>query len=310
MKNEVLIFENLFYQALRIRKIEEKIIEIYPSDRIQSPVHLSIGQEHHIAALFHNLKHEDKVFTTYRSHAVYLAKGGSLKAMFAELYGKKNGMAKGKAGSMHLCSPEKNMLGSSAIVGSVFSHAMGAAYAELIQKTGNISVCVTGEGATEEGTFHECLNFSSLKNIPVLYVIENNGLAIHAPLKIRQSYTIERLTKAYNIDFKRLDGFNMLSTYRISRELIQTIRDKPRPVVLEVDTYRYMEHVGIKMDYDKGYRRKTDYEKWTSRDPLIQCKDLIDKFSEEIETEIQDAVNYAESSTFPGKDELLEDVYL
>ena len=310
MKDESLIFEDLFYQALRIRKIEEKIIEIYPSDKIQSPVHLSIGQEHHIAALFNNLKREDKAFTTYRSHAVYLAKGGDLKQMFAELYGKKNGMAKGKAGSMHLCSPEKNMFGSSAIVGSVFSHAMGMAYAELCRKTGNIAVCVTGEGATEEGAFHECLNFSSLKNIPVLYIIENNGLAIHAPLKIRQSYTIKSLTKAYNIFFKRLDGFDMLNIYRYTQELLQTMRDKPQPVVLEIDTYRYMEHVGIKMDYDNGYRRKKDYEKWAQRDPLIQCKELIDKFSEKIEAEIQEAVKYAEDSTSPSKDELLEGVYL
>ena len=174
--------KKILFEALRIRMVEEKIIELYPTDVIQSPVHLSIGQELHTAALMALLASSDRVFTTYRSHAAYIAKGGDLKKMFAELYGKQTGISHGKAGSMHLCHPETGLMGSSAIVGAVFSHAVGAAYADRIKKTGQIVMCITGEGATEEGTFHESLNFTALKKIPLVYVIENNGLAINIPL--------------------------------------------------------------------------------------------------------------------------------
>lgn len=303
------IFDQLFFNALRIRKAEEKIVEIFPSDKIQSPVHLSIGQEHHIVALCANLEKHDKAFTTYRNHALYLAKGGSMKKMFAELYGRIDGISKGKAGSMHLCSPEANLYGSSAIVGAVFSHAMGLAYSELSKKSGNIVICITGEGATEEGTFHECLNFSSLRNIPVLYLVENNGLAIHIPVEVRQSFKLAKLTEAYNIDYHQFDGYDMEGFYQFSKELIQSIKKQPRPIVLEVETYRHLQHVGVQKDYDKGYRHISEYQKWEERDPLIFQVELIKKHSSKIDQEISEALEYAENSPLPQDCELLTDVY-
>ncbi len=302
-------YEQIFYQALRIRMVEEKIIEIYPSDKIQSPVHLSIGQEHHTAAIVMQLDKNDQIFTTYRSHAVYLAKGGNLKKMIAELYGKSTGISKGKAGSMHLCSPEVNMMGSSAIVGSTLPHALGAAYALKVKNKNNIAVSITGDGSTEEGVFCECLNFASLKKLPLLFVIENNGLAIHSHIKTRQSFDLKKLVEAYRIAyFKSDDGFNMDFIAQKSREFINEIKTSGTPMVFEIVTYRYKQHVGVDDDFDRGYRDRAEFKEWYSRDPLVQNKLLIEKYKNIIEKEINEAVEYAEKSAFPGCDELLKDI--
>ena len=304
------IHEKMFYEALRIRMVEESIMDIYPSDKIQSPVHLSIGQEHHIVALCNALKKDDQIYATYRSHAPYLAKGGDMKLMFAELYGKVSGVAKGKAGSMHLCAPELSFMGSSAIVASVFPHAVGAAYAAKVNKKKNISVAISGDGSTEEGVFTECLNFASLKDIPVLFFIENNGLSINTPIKVRQSYVLEKLCAAYGVEYLRADdGFDMDYVYSRTRDIREKMMKKSRPVLFEVITYRYKVHVGISEDYDKGYRERDEYEKWRKRDPLIINKELIDKFKDRINKEIKDAVKFAEKDSFPNSDELLKDIY-
>lgn len=302
--------EKILFEALRIRIAEETLIELYPSDVIQSPVHLSIGQELHTAAIMSLLAPEDRVFTTYRSHATYLAKGGDMNLMFAELYGKQSGISHGKAGSMHLCHPETGLMGSSAIVGAVYSHAMGAAYADKINKTGRCVVCITGEGATEEGTFHECLNFTSLKKIPLVYVIENNGLAINIQLSARQSYSLSDLVAAYGVNYYRIkDSFNADEVVLVTKKALDDARSCCLPSVVELDTYRYMEHVGISCDHDKKHRNNKELDDWKKRDPLIQNQALLEKYRSAIVAEINEAVRFAENSQFPGKDELLKDVY-
>ena len=165
-----------FYSALRIRLVEEAIVQIYDSDRVQSPVHLSIGQEHHIAVLGSLLSDSDHIFSSYRSHAIYLACGGSLKKFFAELFGKAGGISGGKAGSMHLSFPEKGLMGSSAIVGAVFSHAVGLSYAKKLNRSGGVVFSITGDGSMEEGTFFESMNLAKLLKVPVIFIIENNFL--------------------------------------------------------------------------------------------------------------------------------------
>ncbi len=290
--------------------VEEKIVQLYPSDKIQSPVHLSIGQEHHVVALVDHLKREDALFCSYRSHAAYLAKGGDLQEMLAELYGKQSGMSKGKAGSMHLCSAQATLFGASAIVGTVFPHALGVAYANKLRRNGLISVVISGEGATEEGVFHECLNFASLKRLPVLFLIEDNGLAIHAGSKERQAYDLEVLVGAYHIPYYRLeDGFDLEAVWRGSQQIMGSVRESGTPAVLEVQTYRYYEHVGVGLDYDQGYRSLEEYEQWRSKDPLILNQKLVQKFRPEIEKEINQAVEFAESSLTPPQEELFTDVY-
>lgn len=301
--------EKMFYEALRIRLVEERIIDIYPSDKIQSPVHLSIGQEHHIVALCCALKKDDPVYATYRSHAPYLAKGGDMKRMFAELYGKSGGGARGKAGSMHLCAPEVSFMASSAVVASIFPHAVGAAYAAKLNAEKKIAVVISGDGSTEEGVFSECLNFAALKKLPVLFFIENNGLSIHTPIKVRQAYALEKICAAYGVDYWRADdGFDMRSVHSKVGEARAKMLEGGGPALFEVMTCRYKVHVGVSEDNDLDYRDKDEDEKWRRRDPLLVNGGLVARFTGRIRKEIEAAVEFAERNSFPSGDELLRDV--
>lgn len=303
------MYKKLFYEALRIRRIEEKIVELYPEDKIQSPVHLSIGQESVAVCLCQNLTSKDTIFINYRGHSFYLAKEGSLKKFFAELYGKIDGVSKGKAGSMHLSSKEKGVMGASAVVGSTISHGVGYAFAEKLRNKKNITVTIFGDGATEQGVFHESLNFSSLYNLPIVFLCENNQLAVHAALKERQSYKINNFSKNYNIDyFKIKDSYNFIDTFYEFQNILKNFKSNPRPIFIEIDTFRYKEHVGPGNDFDAGYRSIDEYENWLKRDPLVVDKKHINEFEQVIKNEIEEAIIFAEKSKFPAKDELLKDV--
>lgn len=302
-------YEKLFYQALRIRLVEERIIALYPSDRIQSPVHLSIGQEAVAVGLCEPLAVSDLLFGTYRSHAFYMAKGGDLREMFAELSGKLGGMAKGKAGSMHLTAPKVGFMGSSAVVGSAIPHAVGAALAAKLRKTGQVILTAFGDGSTEEGCYHEALNFAALRQLPVLFVCENNELAVHASLGERQSYSTLEMPGLYGLEVRHIaDGWDFITVATVAAEMVEAIRRDGRPRYLEIKTFRYKEHVGPGDDFNAGYRSPAELELWQSRDPLIQDRALVEKFSPAIEKEIDDAVAFAEASPAPGLDELLSDV--
>src|ERR1700722_17175495 len=180
---------SLYYREMhRIRRVEEEIARIYPSDKIMSPVHLSIGQEPISVGVCQALEADDVVFGTYRSHALYLAKGGDLREMMAELYGKSTGCARGKGGSMHLIDVKHNIMGASAVVSTTIPQAVGYAYALKLRKKPNIVVSFFGEGATEEGVFYESLQFAALKKAPVIFVCENNLYAIHSAWADRHAH--------------------------------------------------------------------------------------------------------------------------
>ena len=303
------LYEKLFYKALRIRLVEEKIIELYPYDKIQSPVHLSIGQEAVAVGLCSQLKLEDWLFINYRGHAFYLAKGGPLPELFAELYGKRSGLSKGKAGSMHLASPKHGVMGASAVVGSTISHAVGAALASKIRGEDRVFVTVFGDGATEQGAYHESLNFAALHNLPVLFLCENNDLAVHSPLSERQSYTLTTHAKAYGINSSVVeDGYDFVRLSAVCGEVLGQIKAKQRPIFLEIKTCRYKEHVGPGEDLEAGYRDLSKIKAWKAKDPLEIDKELIAKFTPEISKEIKLAVEFAEASPFPTIDDLLTDV--
>jgi len=310
MSNLINANEFLFYQSLRIRLVEEKISEIYPSDKIQSPVHLSIGQEAVAVGVCHNLSISDVLYSSYRSHAYYLAKGGNLNEMFAELYGKVTGCGKGKAGSMHLASKEVGFMGSSAIVASTISNAVGSALASKQLKKGQVAVTTFGDGATEEGSYHESLNFASVFNLPVIFVCENNGLAIHSKVGQRHSYTIHEHAKTYGVAATYIEkGYDPLEVSITMKSIIEQVRTTNRPALVEVKTYRYKEHVGIGDDHNVPYRSQAEFENWKKSDPLIQDTGLVKKFTPQITEEINTAVSFAESSPYPDASELLADVY-
>jgi pyruvate dehydrogenase E1 component alpha subunit len=302
--------EDLIREALRIRLVEEKIIELYPSDLIQSPVHLSIGQEAVAVGICANLRSDDWVFINYRGHAFYLAKGGPLPQFFAELMGRVDGLSKGKAGSMHLAAPKQGVIGASAVVASTISHAVGSALASKIKGEKNrIFVANFGDGAMEQGVFFESLNFAALHNLPVLFLCEDNGLAVHTHLKDRQSFNLEKLISAFGIDYSFIEeGFDPTKVMQESNKVIEFIRTKQSPAFLRIKTARYREHVGPGEDFAAGYRSKAEMDQWKSKDPLLNLQGFEDIRSQ-ISAEIEEAVAFAMNSPLPTMDELLTDVY-
>ena len=303
------LYQELFYKALRIRLAEERIIELYPSDKIQSPVHLSIGQEAVAVGACQPLKSTDLLFSTCRGHSFYLAKGGNMKEMFAELYGKATGCCKGKGGSMHLAAPDVGLMGQSSIVASTIPHAVGAALAAKRLNKDQVIVSVFGDGAVDEGVYHESINFASLHKLPIIFLCENNGLAVHSNIEVRQAFKIIEHVRAYGISTTYCpEGYDLMKVHEVFSGIVDDFRKDRLPHFVEIKTFRYVEHVGHSEDYDDGYRSRDELEAWRSRDPLVLDKELVDKFKPIIVKDIADAVEFAETSPWPGKEDLLSEV--
>jgi TPP-dependent pyruvate/acetoin dehydrogenase alpha subunit len=309
--------DKLYRSLYRIRRVEEEIARVYPTDKIKSPVHLSIGQEAVAVGVCEALQPDDVVFGTYRSHAYYLAKGGDLKAMIAEQYGKITGCAKGKGGSMHLVDVAHGIMGASAVVGTTIPNAVGYAYALKLQRKSSIVVSFFGDGATDEGVFYESLNFAALKAVPLILVCENNFYAIHTHISRRQkkpNNLIQRVT-TYDIPAERIDGNDVLKIYDRVSAVAQSLRNgQPGPFFFECLTYRWKEHVGPNEDYHLGYRSKEEAEPWMVNDQVKLLAELMpaaerQRIEAEVEAEIQEAFAFAEASPFPEGDELFTDVF-
>lgn len=306
-----------FYASLyRIRRVEERIAEVYPSDRIQSPVHLSIGQEAISVGVCEALEPEDIVFGSYRCHALYLAKGGDLKKMIAELYGKATGCAKGKAGSMHLIDTAAGVMGASAVVSTTIPLAVGHAFAQKLQGKRGVTACFFGDGAVEEGVFHESLNFAALKQVPILFVCENNSYAIHSHQRTRQARgDICALAEAHGIATERFEAMDVQHLFVRAKKAIEELRSgQSGPRFFECCCYRWMEHVGPGVDFHAGYRQREECAAWQESDPLRRLGVLIApsarrRIESEIDSEIQAAFDFAERSPFPDDAELFTDLY-
>lgn len=305
----------LYRAVRRIRRVEEEVARIYPSDKIKSPVHLSIGQEGVAVGVCDPLEPRDAVSGTYRGHATYLAKGGDLNAMIAELYGKDTGCARGKGGSMHLVDMKANVLGCSAVVGTTVPVAAGFALAQKRMGTGAVVACFLGDGASEEGCFPETLNFAALHKLPVIFVCENNGFAIHEPLAKRWATTklCERV-RTYGIPATRFPDSDTLKIRDHIAKALPKMRAGGGPIFLECLTWRWREHVGPGEDYDAGFRSKADLAKWQKKDPVLLLGKKLDKATKakidaEIEAELAAAVKFAEDSPWPAAKELYSDVF-
>jgi TPP-dependent pyruvate/acetoin dehydrogenase alpha subunit len=309
------MFEAMYRSLYRIRRLEEAIARVYPSDQIKSPVHLSIGQEAVAVGVCAALRPYDIAFGTYRSHALYLAKGGDLPAMVAELFGKASGCAHGKGGSMHLIDPDAGVMGTSAVVGTTIANAIGYAYALQYRRSPAIVVSFFGDGATEEGVFSESLNFAALKRLPILFVCENNQYAIHTHQSRRQARTdICERARAYGIPAERIHDNDILQLFERTQAIAQQLRTGDGPAFLEVMTYRWQEHVGPHRDYHLGYRTEDEALPWIENDQVRRVGELIDPMERariEVETddEIGAAFAFAECSPFPEAAELHSDVY-
>lgn len=312
---------SLLRKMLRIRMAEEIIAELYPEQEMRCPTHLYIGQEAVSAGVCENLKTEDYLFSSYRSHGAYLAKGGSIRKLMAELYGKKTGCSKGKGGSMHIVSKEVNFMGTSAMVGGVIPIAAGTALASSMRREKRASVVFFGDGACEEGVFHETMNFSALKKLPIIFICENNFYATHSHQSQRQVLdNIYERSKIYGIPGIRINGNNILEVFKVSGKFIEDARRSKGPALIECRTYRWLEHVGPYFDYELGYRNKAELDIWMDRCPIVNYEHVLlqkkiitprflDDLRRNIKDEIDEAVTFAKESYFPSDTEIYEDVY-
>jgi pyruvate/2-oxoglutarate/acetoin dehydrogenase E1 component/TPP-dependent pyruvate/acetoin dehydrogenase alpha subunit len=308
----------LYESMLLIRRFEEKIAEIYNTDVIKSPVHLSIGQEAVAVGVCDVLAKDDIVSNTYRCHATHIAKGGDLNKMMAELYGKKDGCAGGKAGSMHLIDMEHGIMGASAVVGTTIPVATGYAMAlkKEAKKTKKQRVVVSffGDGATEEGCFSESINFAALHKLPIVFICENNKLAIHNPVERRwpTDKICERIA-TYGIKTFRITSGDIFEIRKIAQNAVDAIKNNLEngPIFIECFTYRYREHVGPTEDLNEEYRNLDEYKKWLTNDQidiLGKSLDIKDKedISKRVDRAISSSIEFAQKSEFPGQKELFE----
>ena len=297
---------NLLRSMHRIRMVEESIANRYAAQEMRCPVHLSIGQEAVAVGVCETLQSNDLIFSGHRNHAHYLAKGGDLNSMLAEIYGKSSGCCGGKGGSMHLTDPKCGFVAATPIVGSTVPIAAGAALALQRESSRRVVVIFLGDGAMETGVVHESLNFASLKNLPIIFVCENNFYSVYSPLSVRQpkNNSLSLLAEAHNVKSFFADGNNVEEVFNTTKKCLRYLKENCSPVFLELPTYRFREHCGPNFDNNIGYRTKEEFNFWLNKDPLNHIKygideDTIKSISEELNIEIQKSFIFAKNSNPP-----------
>jgi TPP-dependent pyruvate/acetoin dehydrogenase alpha subunit len=308
------ILLQLYRTMVRTREFEESLTEPLIRKEIICPVHLYIGQEAVAAGVCANLRTEDIVFSTHRSHGHYIAKGGDTKALMAELYGKVTGCSKGRGGSMHIASANLGLPGSSAIVAGTIPLAVGTALAFSMQKKDAVSVAFFGDGAANEGTFYESLNLAGLKKLPVVFVCENNGYSTHMPISCcLADVNIYKKARMFKMPGTRIDGNNVIEVFRTAKRAVKRAKDGNGSTLIECMTYRWRGHVGPSYDLDKGLRSKQELEYWMSKDPIKKLEGFLLKDSilseqekiriyNETKREIEEAFAFAKTSPYPDPD--------
>lgn len=311
----------MFRQMLRIRIVEEEIADRYSEQEMRCPTHLCIGQEAPPAGVSAHLRTHDLVFSGHRSHGHYLAKGGDLRAMIAEIYGRSTGCASGKGGSQHLVDLSCGFMGSAPILASTISVGAGAAWAAKMAGDNRVVVVYFGDGATEEGTFHEAMNFAGVKQLPVVFVCENNLYSVHSALSVRQpDRPIAALGPAHGVKACRGSGNDVEEVYDAAGAAIERARGGGGPTLIELATYRWMEHCGPDEDTDLGYRTREELIDWQASDPVstyaatlqnegILSRQALCTMRRHIEDEVNDAFAFAKTSPFPAVSELSTHVF-
>ncbi|MBI3320389.1 MAG: thiamine pyrophosphate-dependent dehydrogenase E1 component subunit alpha [Candidatus Omnitrophica bacterium] len=319
---EPTVLHRLHADMLRIRIVEERIAERYREQEMRCPVHLCVGQEAVPAGVCAALGTQDYVMSGHRSHGHYLAKGGSLPAMLAELYGKATGCSRGKGGSMHLVDVKAGFLGATPIVAATIPIAVGTALASALRGQSRVSAVFFGDAAPEAGAFHESLNFAALKRLPVLFVCENNFYSTASPLSVRQPAGREIVDTgcAHGVESHQADGNDAVAVYELARRAVEKARQGDGPTFLEFKTYRWREHCGPNDDVDLGYRTKAEVDAWKARCPIRRLEDRlladgvltppdIEQLTRRIEAEFAEALAFAKASPFPEPQELSSHLY-
>jgi pyruvate dehydrogenase E1 component alpha subunit len=302
----------LFRSMLRIRLVEEAIAEAYPRQEMRCPVHLSIGQEAVAAGTAAALARSDLAMSGHRSHAHYLAKGGDLRAMMAEIMGRQDGCCRGRGGSMHLIDRSVGFMGAVPIVGSTIPIAVGLAFADKLRGQNRVTAAFLGEAATEEGVFHESANFASLHRLPVVFVCENNLYSVYSPMSVRQPSHREVFQQAqgHGIPAEQVDGNDPEAVFLSGKKARSGAASGKGPTFIEYKTYRWREHCGPGFDNHIGYREEKEFLEWKKKDPLETYRhkltaagrltgSVVRDLSAAITAEIEAALAFARQSPPP-----------
>lgn len=317
-------FKRLYRTIVRIRLCEESLVEPIINGEIRCPVHLYSGEEAIATGVCAALGKRDYIFGTHRSHGHYLAKGGGMPELIAEIYGKVTGCSRGRGGSMHLINPQKGIMGMAPIVAGTISLAVGAALASSIRKDKRVVVSFFGDGAAGEGVLYESLNFASLRKLPIIFACENNFYSTHMPLReCRVRNNIFEIGKPFCVKSYRVDGNDVLEVYEIAKKAVEMCRRGQGPIFLEFLTYRLRGHVGPDDNIQGTHtdiRPKEEIRKWQKKDPIkkfekfliknkILNKENLEKIKHQAEEEVRNAFVFAKNSPYPNKGELTKYVF-
>jgi pyruvate dehydrogenase E1 component alpha subunit len=307
---------------MRIRITEETLADLYPQAEMRTPTHFSIGQEAVAVGVCAALRGDDVVFSGHRCHAHYLAKGGSLLGMVAELYGRETGCCHGRGGSVHLNDPAAGILASSAILGETIAVAVGAALAFALDGAPRVAVPFFGDACVEEGVFHESMNFAVVRRLPVVFVCENNLYSVQSTLAVRQpaSVSIWERAKSYGMPSVQADGNDVEAVHAAAAEAVARARAGGGPALLEFMTYRWREHVGPLFDHERGVRPKADLDAWMARCPITRAAEQaiargvcqpgdVDAWRRALQAEVVEAIAAAQASPAPDPADILANTY-
>jgi pyruvate dehydrogenase E1 component alpha subunit len=309
-----------WYESMQLqRKFEEKCAQLYGQQKIKGFLHLYIGQEACSSGARSALTKDDKWITAYRCHGIPLALGSDPKRVMAELFAKETGISKGKGGSMHIFDKSVNFVGGHGIVGAQIPLGAGLAFAEKYNKTGNVSICYFGDGASRQGALHETFNLAMTWKLPVIFVVENNGYAMGTSVSRTSNVTeLYTLGEAYDMPSEPVDGMSVEAVHEAVSRAAERARKGDGPTFLEFRTYRYRGH---SMSDPQKYRTKEEVEKYKAQDPIEQVKQAI--LSKKLATEsdleaidagikikVEEAVKFAEESAYPPVSEAYKDVYV
>ncbi len=307
-------------RMVRIRRFEETSGKAMEDGKIPGALHLYVGQEAVAAGVMVHLNDDDQITSTHRGHGHLIAKGGAFDRMFAELFGRSTGYCKGKGGSMHISNMELGMLGANGIVGGGPPIAMGAAFSNKFRKTNNVACCFFGDGASNEGSFHEAANMAGLYKLPVVFVCENNGYGEYTPQANHQAIVdVADRAQGYGMPGVIVDGMDVVAVYEAAGEAIARARAGEGPTLLECKTYRYFDHVGVR-GMGLTYRTDEEVEEWKKKDPIdnfearlaeqdVMSAEAMQAVHDETLAEIDAAIKFAEDSPYPDASAILEDVY-
>jgi len=308
----------MFRKMLEIRFFEEKVFELYAQNLVPGTIHLYLGEEAVAVGVCSTLRKEDYITSTHRGHGHCIAKGANLKRTMAEILGKKTGYCKGKGGSMHIADFSIGMLGATAVVGAGLPIAVGAALSAKLRKTDQVVACFFGEGASNQGTFHESINMASTWKLPVIFVCENNLYAMGTrQSRVMAMENVADRAVAYGIPGIVVDGNDVLAVYETTQKAVERARKGEGPTLIECKTYRHKGH--SRVDPAK-YRPKEEVEEWLAKDPIKRFKEKllqtntlteseIQQIEKEVSAEIEEATKFAVESPYPASEEALEDVY-